>query len=238
MGALVSKMNGCECCTRTHAGVAALAYQNEEKVSAALFDIETAPLDEPLRATLRMLRRLTRERTLTAHDVQTALAVSVSREQIESALAVCFTFNTVDRLSRTFGYVVPSQKAFNAGAKFLLKRGYRAGQKNVMSSFAAARDALVFRILEGDGMASHALRRAAFDNRGLPEPLATLGDKIVKHTHRVTDDNITAALSSGLTEDQLFEFTVCAAVGEATRQDVSGRAALMEAGVKRDNQKY
>jgi hypothetical protein len=42
------------------------------------------------------------------------------REQIEDALAVCFTFNTVDRLSRTFVFVVPGPKAFQAGAKYLL----------------------------------------------------------------------------------------------------------------------
>jgi hypothetical protein len=53
------------------------------------------------------------------------LAAGVSREQIEDALAVCFTFNTVDRLSRTFDWVVQGPKAFEAGAKFLLARGYR-----------------------------------------------------------------------------------------------------------------
>ena len=53
------------------------------------------------------------------------LAAGVSREQIEDALAVCFTFNAVDRLSRTFGWVVSDPKAFETGAKFLLARGYR-----------------------------------------------------------------------------------------------------------------
>ena len=40
-------------------------------------------------------------------------------------LAVAFVFNTVDRLSRTFGWVVAGPRAFAAGAKFLLARGYR-----------------------------------------------------------------------------------------------------------------
>ncbi len=53
------------------------------------------------------------------------LAAGVSREQIEDALAVCFVFNVVDRLSRTFGWVVAGPRAFAAGAKFLLARGYR-----------------------------------------------------------------------------------------------------------------
>ena len=125
MGASVSKMNECEVCTRTHAGVAALAYQDEAKVSAALADFETAAIEEPLRATLRMLRRLTRDHAVDADDMRAVLAAGVPREQIEDALAVCFTFNTVDRLSRTFGWVVSSPKAFEAGAKFLLARGYR-----------------------------------------------------------------------------------------------------------------
>jgi uncharacterized peroxidase-related enzyme len=125
MGAVVSKMNECEVCMKTHAGVAALAYRDEEKVSAALADLETADIEAPLRATLRMLSKLTREHAVDADDMRAVLAAGVSREQIEDALAVCFTFNTVDRLSRTFGWFVPGPKAFEAGAKFLLARGYR-----------------------------------------------------------------------------------------------------------------
>jgi hypothetical protein len=59
-----------------------------------------------------------------ADDMHAVLAAGVSRERIEDALAVCFVFNTVDRLSRTFGWVVSGPKAFKAGAKFLLARGY------------------------------------------------------------------------------------------------------------------
>ena len=125
MGASVSKINECDCCTKTHAGVAALAYQDEAMVAAALSDLETAPIEEPLRATLRMLRKLTREHAVNAEDMRAVLAAGVSRDQIEDALAVCFTFNTVDRLSRAFGFFVPGPKAFEEGAKFLLARGYR-----------------------------------------------------------------------------------------------------------------
>jgi alkylhydroperoxidase family enzyme len=125
MGASVSQMNECDVCTTTHAGVAALAYQDGAKVSAALSDLESAPIEAPLRATLRMLRKLTREHTVDADDMRAVLAAGVSREQIEDALAVCFTFNTVDRLSRTFGFFVSGPKAFEAGAKFLMARGYR-----------------------------------------------------------------------------------------------------------------
>jgi uncharacterized peroxidase-related enzyme len=125
MGASVSQVNRCEVCTKTHAGVAALAYQDEAKVAATLSDPETASIGQPLRATLRMLRKLTREHAVDADDMRAVLAAGVSREQIEDALAVCFTFNIVDRLSRTFGFVVSGPKAFQAGARFLFARGYR-----------------------------------------------------------------------------------------------------------------
>jgi AhpD family alkylhydroperoxidase len=125
MGAYVSKTNACEVCTKTHAAVATLAFRDEAKVSAALSNLETAPIEGPLRATLRMLRQLTREHAVDADDMCAVLAAGVSREQIEDALAVCFTFNTVDRLSRAFGFFVSGPKAFEAGAKFLLARGYR-----------------------------------------------------------------------------------------------------------------
>src|SRR5262249_15263202 len=101
------------------------AYQNEAKVAAALSDLETAAIGEPLRATLRMLRKLTREHAVDADDMCAALAAGVSREQIEDALAVCFTFNTIDRLADAFKFFVPGPQFFEAGATFLLARGYR-----------------------------------------------------------------------------------------------------------------
>ena len=72
---------------------------------------------------MRLLRKLTREHAVGADDIRAVLAAGVSRAQ--DALAVCFAFNTMDRLADTFEFFVPGQAAFEAGAKFLLKRGYR-----------------------------------------------------------------------------------------------------------------
>ena len=125
MAAFVSQTNECAFCIGAHTATAARAYHDEAKVSAVLSDLETAPIDEPLRATLRMLGKLTREQAVTADDMRAVLAAGVSREQIEDALAVSFAFNTTDRLADAFGFFVPGPKAFEAGAKFLLRRGYR-----------------------------------------------------------------------------------------------------------------
>lgn len=89
--------------------------------------------------------------------------------------------------------------------------------------------ALVARILEGDGGASRSQRRAAFDNRGLDEPLSTLNGKVAESPTRVTDEDIAALKTAGCSEDQVFELIVCAAVGQSTRQYEAGLAALDEA---------
>jgi hypothetical protein len=101
------------------------AYRSGTKVSAVLSNLETAAIEEPLRSTLRMLRKLTREHAVNADDMRAVLATGVSREQIEDALAVCFSFNTIGRLADAFGFFMPGPKAFEAGAKYLLARGYR-----------------------------------------------------------------------------------------------------------------
>jgi alkylhydroperoxidase family enzyme len=95
-----------------------------------------------------------------------------------------------------------------------------------MANITNEHEALVRRILEGDGRAPHAARRAAFDNSGLTGPLRTLTEKVARHADKVTDEDIAAARSSGLTEDQIFELAVCAAVGQATRQYETALAAL------------
>ena len=125
MAALVAKTNECEWCTKAHSAIAERAYGNVTKVSAVLADVETAAIEEPLRATLRMLRKLSREHSVDADDMRAVLATGASREQIEQALAVCFAFNTMSRLADAFGFFLPSPKAFDAGAKYLLARGYR-----------------------------------------------------------------------------------------------------------------
>jgi AhpD family alkylhydroperoxidase len=125
MAAFVAKVNACEFCTKAHAAVAAIAYHDDARVSAALSDLETAAIEEPLRATLRMLGKLTREHTVGPDDMSAVLAAGVSRKQIEDALAVCYAFNTIGRLADAFEFFVPGPRAFEVGAKFLLARGYR-----------------------------------------------------------------------------------------------------------------
>ncbi len=95
-----------------------------------------------------------------------------------------------------------------------------------MSEIATSRRALVTRLLQGDGQAARELRRAAFDADELAEPLASLVRKVGTGPREVDAESIAAARGAGLTEDQLFEVIVCAAVGQATRQHDAALAAI------------
>ena len=101
-----------------------------------------------------------------------------------------------------------------------------------MSNIREARRTLVTRILEGDGKASRAQRLAAFENAGPTGQLSTLIDKVARHAANVTDDDIAAAKAAGLSEDQIFEIVVCAAIGESNRQYDAALAALAAANEK------
>jgi AhpD family alkylhydroperoxidase len=125
MAAIVAKTNQCEFCTKAHTAVAQRAYGESKRISPVISDLDTAAIDQPLRTTLLMLRKLTREHAVDADDIQAVLIAGASRQQIEDALAVCFAFNVITRLADSFGFSVPTSDTFEAGAKYLVARGYR-----------------------------------------------------------------------------------------------------------------
>jgi hypothetical protein len=81
---------------------------------------------------------------------------------------------------------------------------------------------LVRRIREGPGRASAELRARAFANAEAGE----LVDKVANRSAEITDADFAA---TGLSDDELFEVVICAAVGAASRQYKAGLAALDEA---------
>lgn len=123
IAAFVSQANGCEYCTKAHAAVSARAAASEERVRAALANPEAVP--QPLRATLRMLGSLSHHHVVRADEMREVLNSGASLPQIEDALAISFAFNTMNRLADAFEFHVPDAAGFEAGAKYLLARGYR-----------------------------------------------------------------------------------------------------------------
>src|SRR3954462_11269462 len=94
------------------------------------------------------------------------------------------------------------------------------------STVTRLREAAIERVLQGPGKLSSDARRAAFDNADVLAAAAALVDKVARTAWKVSDDDIAAARAAGLAEDEIFEITVCAALGQATRQLVAGLAAL------------
>ena len=88
------------------------------------------------------------------------------------------------------------------------------------------RKQVVERALHGPGKASGDARRAAYDNRDAGPLVA----KVAANAWKVTDEDIAAAKQAGLSEDEIFELVVCAALGQSTRQLDAALAALAEAG--------
>ena len=100
-----------------------------------------------------------------------------------------------------------------------------------MANITDHRSALIARILDGEGRLSPAVRRAAFgdDRDPVPAHLRGLVEKISRNAWKVADEDLAGPKAAGVTEDELFELTVCAAVGQASRQYESALAALERA---------
>jgi uncharacterized peroxidase-related enzyme len=86
----------------------------------------TAPISEPLRATLGFLEKLTLDPlAVTTADVEPLRAIGLADEAIEDAVHVCALFNMYDRVADALGFAVPDPQAFEQTAARLLQRGYR-----------------------------------------------------------------------------------------------------------------
>jgi alkylhydroperoxidase family enzyme len=91
-----------------------------------LDDYRTAPIAEPLRATLVLLEKVTlHHESLGVADVRTVLEAGVSRSKVRDALYVAFLFNIYDRLADSLGWQLLDDAGYQASADHLLKRGYK-----------------------------------------------------------------------------------------------------------------
>ena len=88
-------------------------------------DWRTAPVSEPLRATLGFLEVLTlRPEELTSAAADAVRAGGVSETALVDAIHVAALFSMIDRLADAFGWHVPTEEAFEARAPAMLESGY------------------------------------------------------------------------------------------------------------------
>jgi hypothetical protein len=91
------------------------------------------------------------------------------------------------------------------------------------------RHEVINRALDGPGRAGSQARRAAFENQGVDARARVLIDKVARQAWTVTDRDVAAAKAEGLSEDEIFELVVCAALGQSARQLDAALAALHQA---------
>lgn len=124
MAAMVAKWNSCPFCVGAHRAIA-VRGMDTAVADAALADYHSAPLPDPLRATLAVLETMTlRPDELGSGQVRAALAAGVTRRQLEDAAAVAAVFNIVTRYANALGFAIPSDAEFDKAAGMMLKRGY------------------------------------------------------------------------------------------------------------------
>lgn len=111
-----------------------------------------------------------------------------------------------------------------------MARAWRSGRTWWPSRPPGIHRELVARILGDSGRAPRAWRRAAFDNTDLEvDGLGAVVNNIATDPTRVTDDDFARLSETGLTDDQLWEIVICAAVGQASPQYESALSALAAA---------
>jgi uncharacterized peroxidase-related enzyme len=125
MAAFVSMRNQCRYCTDIHQATAA-TYLGADTSGAVLSDLQSAPIDGKLRATLEFLEKLTvSPRTVTADDVAALRRVGVSDDQIENAVEVCVHFCMINRLADAFGFRLENPAQLKNHARALVNRNYK-----------------------------------------------------------------------------------------------------------------
>lgn len=85
--------------------------------------------------------------------------------------------------------------------------------------------------LEGPGELDPAARKAIAEERAVgavPPVLLPYLEKVAYQAHTVTDEDVEALKKAGLSEDQIYEATVAAAVGAGLKRLRIGLAALGE----------
>lgn len=126
IAAYVSGLNACSYCHGVHASTAEAFGVPPATLSAALEDLETAPVDGKLRPILAFAGRLTREPSrVRPQDVDAVYAAGWSEAALHDAVSVCALFNMMNRLVDGLG--VSAEAGYLAMSGVRLHDGGYAG---------------------------------------------------------------------------------------------------------------
>lgn len=123
--AFVSQQNQCTYCIGDHTAVAGLALKDSDLIKAALANWRSAPVNEPRRAMLGFLEKLTLSpSTVAPTDIQQLRNAGLTDQAIEEAIRVCFAFSIVNRLADALDFEIPSDASTQRAARVLFMAGY------------------------------------------------------------------------------------------------------------------
>jgi alkylhydroperoxidase family enzyme len=84
-------------------------------------------------------------------------------------------------------------------------------------------------VLRGPGRVPAELRQRAAHGDDLPPEVVDYVHKVRRHAYQVTDADVAALKAAGWTDETIYELTVAAALGQATRRLRAGLGALRAA---------
>ncbi len=99
IAAYVSALNACQYCTDSHLNAAEAFGVDPNLLTDLMKDVDTAPVEAPLKPLLRYIGKLTQTPARMAEaDAQEVLAAGWSEEALFSAIEVCAMFSFMNRI--------------------------------------------------------------------------------------------------------------------------------------------
>jgi uncharacterized peroxidase-related enzyme len=124
IAAYVSGVNDCGYCHGVHTATAEAFGIEEGLLAALLTDLDTAPVDEKMRAVLRYVGKLTTSLSrLTDEDAAAVLAAGWDERALHDAVMVCALFNFMNRMVNGLG-IKADDAYFALSGKRLRDGGY------------------------------------------------------------------------------------------------------------------
>lgn len=131
IAAYVSGLNACGYCLGVHQTTAQAFGVGDGLLAALLTDLETADVDEPLRALLTYVGKLTMEPgRVTPADARRVLDAGWDERALHDAVSVCALFNFMNRFVNGLG-VSAGEDYFDLSGNRLADHGY-AGLKKML----------------------------------------------------------------------------------------------------------
>ncbi|GAA4545688.1 carboxymuconolactone decarboxylase family protein [Amycolatopsis samaneae] len=133
IAAYVSGLNACRYCHGVHGATAVAFGLPEERLTALLTDLDTAPVEDRWKVLLRYLRTLTlTPARLSKADADAVLAAGWDEKALYDAVSVCALFNFMNRLVEGLG-ITADQPYFAAAARRFVEDPDYAGYGNAVT---------------------------------------------------------------------------------------------------------